>query len=327
MKVFISWSGEQSHALAQALHEWLPLVLHYVEPWLSQADINAGDRWGPKVAEELATTNFGIICITKDNINAPWLLFEAGALAKSLEDGKVIPLLWDIDEKEITYPLAQFQAKKVEKKGVSDVISAINKCAEPSVPDVRLNQLFDSLWASLETRITEIPKKPTPTKHARKESEILEELVSGVRGLEMRLRDNIEQDRAMNWSRKGRLLHPEMLMEMTHMMGDGPDDPMRILIVTGLLRDDAPWLYDLGLELYKAIVNGRVEEMRLTHEKFAKAVEMLRHSPFMDADKRIYILLREAMEIIKRFDCYDHFRNMNNQKKKISVKIERGKLP
>lgn len=42
MKILISWSGERSHLLAQALHEWLPLVLPYLQPW--QADISAGNR-------------------------------------------------------------------------------------------------------------------------------------------------------------------------------------------------------------------------------------------------------------------------------------------
>ncbi len=49
MKVFISWSGERSQLLAQALHGWLPLVLHYVQPWLSEADVSAGDRWAQAV--------------------------------------------------------------------------------------------------------------------------------------------------------------------------------------------------------------------------------------------------------------------------------------
>jgi hypothetical protein len=54
MKVFISWSGSRSNALAEALRDWIPLVLHYVEPWLSQTDIEAGQRWAEQVAKELA---------------------------------------------------------------------------------------------------------------------------------------------------------------------------------------------------------------------------------------------------------------------------------
>lgn len=301
MKIFISWSGEQSHALAKALHEWLPLVLHYVEPWLSQADINAGDRWGPKVAEELATTNFGIICITKDNINAPWLLFEAGALAKSLEDGKVIPLLLDIDEKEITYPLAQFQAKKVEKTGINDVVTAINKSATSSVPEARLSQLFESLWSSLESKISVIPKKTAPAPKKRPESEILEELVSGVRSLEMRLRDNIEPNSGTTYRRRNRSLrHLDMMMELAHRVGDGPKDPIRILLACSLIRDDIPWLYELGVEAYKTLSLGNEDETRKAYKKFMKALDLIRRGPFIeDMDRHTYMLIREILPMIE----------------------------
>ena len=35
MKIFISWSGTTSRAVAEALHAWLPKVLQGVEPFLS----------------------------------------------------------------------------------------------------------------------------------------------------------------------------------------------------------------------------------------------------------------------------------------------------
>lgn len=89
MKIFISWSGDRSELLAKALRDWFPLVLHYVDPWLSQSDIQAGERWGIEVAKELETCNFGVICVTKENLNSPWILFEAGALAKSMQDGRL----------------------------------------------------------------------------------------------------------------------------------------------------------------------------------------------------------------------------------------------
>ena len=108
MKIFVSWSGERSHSLAEAVYEWLPLVLHYVAPWLSNADIEAGERWANEVAKELENSNFGIISVTRENVASPWILFEAGALAKSLQGSRVIPLLLDLEFRDITGPLAQF---------------------------------------------------------------------------------------------------------------------------------------------------------------------------------------------------------------------------
>ena len=85
MRVFVSWSGERSREVAKAFRDWLPLVLHYAEPWVSDADIEAGERWAQSVAGELAASTFGVVCVTSENVNSPWVLFEAGALAKSLE--------------------------------------------------------------------------------------------------------------------------------------------------------------------------------------------------------------------------------------------------
>jgi TIR domain len=89
MKVFISHSGPRSRAIALALKDWMPLVLHYVDPWVSQKDIAAGDRWAVEVGAKLSDSNFGIICLTPENLNAPWLLFEAGAISKSFDEGAV----------------------------------------------------------------------------------------------------------------------------------------------------------------------------------------------------------------------------------------------
>jgi hypothetical protein len=190
MKIFISWSENRSQAMAAALRDWLPLVLHYAKPWLSQTDIRAGDRWALEIAKELENSFFGVICLTRDNLDSPWILFEAGALAKSIEKGAVIPLLLDLDFSELIGPLAQFQAKKTERNSVYEVVRAINERSEVPVEEGRLLQLFEFLWPQLEAKFRAIPshqgESPIPP---RSQKAILEDLVITLRAVDQRTRD------------------------------------------------------------------------------------------------------------------------------------------
>lgn len=192
LKVFIGWSGPRSQTLALALREWLPLVLHYVEPWVSQSDVSAGERWRKEVASELEATNFGIICLTPENLSAPWVLFEAGALAKSMERARVIPLLYNLDFKDVTGPLAEFQGKKCEESGILEMVEAVNKSAPEGqcLAEARVKKMFDLAWPDLHETIDSRISRDAPTEpHSRPDAEILEELVAGVRGLDARLRE------------------------------------------------------------------------------------------------------------------------------------------
>lgn len=279
MKVFISWSGERSEALAKALREWLPLVLHFVEPWLSQSDIQAGERWGVEVAKELEACNFGIICVTRDNLTSPWILFEAGALAKSMQEGRVVPLLLDLDFKEISGPLAQFQAKKAEQNGIREIVTVLNKSASSPIVDAQLEKLLAALWADLEKQISSIPKSGTPEKKLRPQGEILEELVSGIRNVEMRVRDAMEDDFSRSKRRKFKY-HEMMMMEAMHRVADSPRDPIQILVLAGFLRDEVPWVYELALDAYRAIQAGKKAPAKKAITKFLRSIEVLKDGPF-----------------------------------------------
>jgi TIR domain len=297
MRLFISWSGERSHEMAKALHEWIPLVLHYVEPWLSQANIEAGQRWAEQVAKELESTNFGIICVTQENVASPWVLFEAGALAKSMQGARVVPLLLDLDIRDITGPLAQFQAKKADRSGLSDVIQSLNRGPENLVPEDKLNQLLEALFPQIEKKIGTIPKAASTTKHSRPQNEVLEELVASVRSLDSRMRE--QSDEGIRSSRRrGPRFHPFMLQEIAHLLGEGPDDPIMLLIIASLVREEIPWLYELGLEAYRSSEQGNKEKCEYHRRKFIKAVNMTLRGPFppdefgIDA-RMIHMLLRE----------------------------------
>src|SRR5258708_34410512 len=93
MKVFLSWSGEQSKLAAKALHDWLPTVIQTVRPYMSAENINKGQRWSVDISKQLEETHFGVICMTPENLKAPWVLFEAAPLSKRRVKARGAPLL------------------------------------------------------------------------------------------------------------------------------------------------------------------------------------------------------------------------------------------
>lgn len=282
MKVFISWSGDRSQAVAAALRDWFPLVLHYIDPWLSKSDIQAGERWSVEIAKELEACNFGIICVTKDNLNAPWILFEAGALAKSMENGRVIPLLLDVDVKEVTGPLAQFQAAKLDSAGVLNLILGLNKASSGPVPDQKIDKLFSALWADLEKQLAMVPKSATPTRQSRPQGEILEELVAGVRNVESRVRDIVDEDSFFRKRRKRHRVHPGMILDMSRQLSFRSRDPIQIMMLATLVRDEIPWLYELALEFFRTrrISHGRFNDY--ARKQLQEALQMLERGPYAE---------------------------------------------
>jgi hypothetical protein len=127
MKVFISWSGDRSRAIADVLRRWLPSVLQAVRPYFSPDDVAKGSRWSSEIAKELDASRIGLLVITPENQEAPWLLFEAGALAKNLNRSKVCPLLFGgMEPTDVKGPLVQFQAAQFSKEEVKRVMKMIN---------------------------------------------------------------------------------------------------------------------------------------------------------------------------------------------------------
>jgi hypothetical protein len=308
VKVFISWSGERSQGLALALRDWLPLVLHYVDPWLSEADVAAGDRWAQEVAKELEASNFGIICVTPENMGAPWVLFEAGALAKSMQGARVVPLLHNLEFSDITGPLAQFQAKKVERSGLGEVIQSINHAAESPVPDDRAKQLFAALWPEFENRLAVIAERAPTAKHMRPQHEILEELVTSVRGLDSRFRElegAVSDPRSRSMMRRRRHIHPMMLEEIAHMASEDGDDPVALLLFGSLVRDEFPWLQEIFSETYRSIRDGDPKDTPVAIGRLRRMLKMLgrgsKFDEFGGSSKEAHMLMMELPMVLDHF--------------------------
>jgi hypothetical protein len=183
MKVFLSWSGSRSHAVAEALGEWLRQVIQAVDPWIS-SEIDKGARWQAEVFDKLEEAKVGIICLASSNLTSPWILFEAGALKKT-KGSYVCTFLLDVAAADIEPPLGQFQHTIFKKDDVRKLVATINKAihenGERPLPEATLASVFEKFWPDLELKLQIIAEEEGEKPVQRSERGLLEEILEMLR--------------------------------------------------------------------------------------------------------------------------------------------------
>jgi hypothetical protein len=181
MHVFISWSGERSKTAAQGLRSLLEdMFQQAVEVFISD-HIGPGENWAQRIGVELEQSQFGVLCLTHDNFQAPWLLFEAGAVAKKFGSAHIVPYLIDeLPEAADRSPLAYFQRARADHDGTYRLVQTINEVRENPQPEQRLERSFERWWPDLEQTLKSLPVPPQNQATLRSDRQILEEILQKI---------------------------------------------------------------------------------------------------------------------------------------------------
>jgi hypothetical protein len=186
MKVFLSWSGTLTKRVAELLRDWLPNVLQNVDPWISSEDIEKGEIWFTSIGEAISEVTTGIVCLSKDNLNAPWILFESGSLSKGITKNRVCTLLVDLEPSDLMPPLSNFNATKITKEDMFKLVKTINLgSGNKALQDQRLSASFEIWWPNFEQKFSQILKSVPATKQTTKRSldDITAEILDTVRAI------------------------------------------------------------------------------------------------------------------------------------------------
>lgn len=288
MKVFISWSGDISLKVALIFRDWLPSVIQSIEPYVSSEDIDKGARWSTDIAKELENSTFGILCVTKENLDAPWLSFEAGALSKTMEKSFVTPFLFDIKRSEVQGPILQFQSTIFQKDDIRKMVKTLNKaCGDSCILETRLDKAFDVWYPTLEQALNELKENNLfandikDDKEEIQSSEILEEILELSRDNQKLLRnpdasllDSIEEiKKYINESsslnqilydkkRISKKYNAMFIDDLMHMHIKNEHIPYGFLMILSFFKDDFPWIYDMGKELLEILKNEKKADNR-----------------------------------------------------------------
>lgn len=97
-----------------------------------------------ELAKQLNELRFGIICLSFDNLEKPWVLFEAGAISNHFEN-RLSPYLLGLTHADIKQPLAQFQLTVANEADTKALLLSINRALGGRLDETVLGDSFD-VW-------------------------------------------------------------------------------------------------------------------------------------------------------------------------------------
>ena len=236
-RVFVSWSGERSRSAALGLKSLLLDVLGERLDVFISAHMDPGVVWVQELGKELEGSDFGILCLTQDNVQSPWLLFEAGAIAKNFGAARVVPYL--IDDLVLTGPLNQFQHVKADRQGTLRLLESINALRDKPTQIDRLHRSFDKWWADLEQTLANLPGAAHPATDI-SDRNLLETIWQGVQSLLNSGAQTRANTLALPKAETAHLLNLRDRPEMAYTGGDSVKKEMRLLRDLGLIRNSQP---------------------------------------------------------------------------------------
>lgn len=271
--------------------------------------IEFGDEWYKRLMEKLDSASDVVCLLTERSLERPWILYEAG-VAKGKLETPVFGIALGIPLSKVsTGPFYQFQNCDDSDDSLTKLVMQLARripSAEPEDDVVRSQvQSFKSTADEILSTLDEPGTKPEDeTPSASATANLFEELKVLVRDLPSRLEDRLSDNVSISRRRKLRKFSPMMFDEMMHM--EGPEsDPIGILIFASLIRDDAPWLYEISLEAYRALTYGTQKAIEQVRRSLKQLRDLPRRSPIFDelgmmGSKEMHMLMMEGPRILER---------------------------
>jgi hypothetical protein len=159
---------------------------------MSDEDVGIGTRWQTEIAKHLSSVYVGVFVITPENQHKPWINFEAGAVSREVENGRVMTIVVGMDRSELNGPLQQFQNVVFEKSDMKKLVQDINRALGEPSREAAVARVFELAWPEFERDVQSVPIPASSVPMVtRSDEDLLREVVDTVRDL---ARDVRKQD-------------------------------------------------------------------------------------------------------------------------------------
>lgn len=274
--------------------------------------IEYGLDWYPAIMDKIDEASEVVCLLTQRSVERPWILYEAG-VAKGKLGKKVIGVAMGIQHSvAFTGPFAQFQNNDGSIEAITKLVIDL-VCKVPGLNPghshvEKLVQDFHKKATEIVKKIQTQPKKNEQETNENIVAKLFEEVKIMFENLPSRIESRIDPDS----KRRRRRFHPRMFDEIMHMGMKSGDTNLGFLMMVSLLKDDLPWMYEIGMETYRGLKTAKsITEKKKFISNFEKASEMMGHPIMMEfsgnKSEEIYMFSKEIRHFMHRyFDRYLH---------------------
>lgn len=153
MNLVISWSGEKSKKYADLFAVWIKRIIQACKPWVSTGTTK-GSGWFEEVLTQFKDANIGIVFLTEENKEKPWIMFESGVLIGVVKKGRLFPLLVDKQVGTLEGLLSGIQHTELKKEDIRKLVCDINNIFGEENLDklasLDLQKIFDHYWPDFQ---------------------------------------------------------------------------------------------------------------------------------------------------------------------------------
>ena len=275
------------------------------------AGIEFGSEWYKAIMDNLSNATDVVALLTQHSFNRPWILYEAGVAKGKLDTVAFGVALGLPLEKASTGPFAQFQNCGDDEDSLTKLVLQLikrNPDADPREAAVRRQvQAFRSNLDGLTKGSAKVASGGTDRVDETAVAKLFEEVKVLFRDLPDQVDAKLQATMPPPGPRRRRRLHPAMFEEvffhLRHPESAG-DEGLPWLMWASMFREELPWLYELTVELYRAIRSEDARRIGCIRRDLRAAIEMARRGPFMEAflgrDDETYIMVRHCVDMLDR---------------------------
>jgi hypothetical protein len=276
------------------------------------AGIEFGDDWYAAIIAKLREATDVVALLTPQSIDRPWILYEAGIAAGKL-DTRVIGLAIGVPlSRAIIGPFGLFQKPTEDENSLIKLMMQLlqrNPDAAPREEAVRMHvRVFREKIEKILQEKGLGPQEDEETTAEQNITKLFEEVKEMVRDLPGRVDERVSIASRRLTTRGMRRIHPGIFEEISfhpifREMKEGP--AVAWLILLSMLQDDVPWVYEPGMELYRALRNRKRNEIEKARRQLMVVVELtvrseLFHRLFRGEEKDSFFIFRHLDEFVSR---------------------------